>query len=501
MQDHEDAITTRLEKSAPAGGANCEWPRQFCPWAEEWPDARSLCRSARRFQWRLRPPSLGDLKLLLAEAVRHGTPIYPISRGCNWGYGSHLPSRDGGVVVDMSHFNKIGELDRASLSVRIEPGVTQSELATFLAANAPELVCNVTGAGCATSVLGNAIDRGIGYLGEKNKDVFSLEVLLADGSLVSPTAERNHNARSQPAGLDTDALFFQTNFGVVVAGRIRFRRRQETEDAIIIEGPFEEVLATLKAAYDNQLCTHPTHIASPGRSHRLGFGLLRNLWGRDPTALEVERCFPEKNSFTALVPIHGRRRVVNIAWSEFRRLAAPGVRLHRVNARRIAFATWVCRKLGAKYLAARIAAIRPILAMTWGEPSDAGLTALDGMSDGNPDHAADGAIYGNAISDCDAATADEVCAIVRRIWSDSAFTWQVLSQCCIITIYTLHFHTDEAAAAHGANQEIIAALRAAGLPPYRLDINTAAPRGAEAVTARLKAALDPTHTLAPGRYE
>ena len=501
MHDHGNFAIGAPGAPAQANTATCEWPRQFAPWAEESPDARSLCRSQRKFQWRLRPPSLDDLRVVLVEAAKHGTPLYPISRGCNWGYGSHLPARDGGVVVDLSRFNQIGDLDRSSLSVRIEPGVTQSELAAFLAAKAPDLVCNVTGAGCGTSVLGNAIDRGIGYLGEKNKDVFALEVLLADGSLLAPTAERNHPSRSQPSGLDTDALFFQTNFGVVVAGRIRFRRRQEAEDAILLEGPFEAVVATLKAGYDHQLFTHPTHLASPGRSHRLGFGLLRNLWGRDPTALEVERCFPEKNSFTALVPMHGRRRVVRAAWAELRRLAARGVRLHRVNARRISLATALCRYLGMKYLAARIAAIRPIAAMTWGEPSDAGLTSLDGMTDDDPDHADDGAIYGNAVSSCDAASAEAVAAIVRRGWSDAAFTWQVLSQSCIITIYTLHFRGDEATAAHAANQEIVTALRSAGFPPYRLDINTTAPRGAEAITARLKEALDRKRTLAPGRYE
>ena len=161
----------------------CVWPARFGSWAERAPDLRSLCRTVRSTPWRLRPPTAGDVREVLREAVRHRTPLWPVSRGCNWGYGSHLPARSGSVILDLGGLDAIGDLDRGSLSVRLEPGVTQAALFDFLRLHAPDLAFNVTGAGCGTSVIGNALERGIGYSGEKDRDVYALEVLLPDGSL------------------------------------------------------------------------------------------------------------------------------------------------------------------------------------------------------------------------------------------------------------------------------------------------------------------------------
>jgi len=438
---------------------------------------------------------------VLREAVIHRTPIWPISRGCNWGYGSHLPARNGSVVLDLSRLDAIGDLDRASLSVRIEPGVTQAALFDFLRLHAPDLTFNVTGAGSATSVLGNALERGIGYGGERDQEVFAIEALLPDGTVVGPAKGRNHKSRPQPAGLSTDELFFQSNFGIVLAARLRLRVRQEAEDALIIQGPFNPLITTLKRAYEQELIVNPTHVAEPGRTQRLGFGLLRALWNRDPTPEEVDRCFPEQHTFTGLVSLYGRRRVVNAAWRELRNMAGPGVILRRANARTLDLtAKWLGR-VGARYLAARLLAMRPILALTWGEPSDAGMTALDGYDSGDPDLASRGAIYGNAVSSFDAAEAKRAEGIVQSRWNDCAFTWILLDCRSILTIYTLHFDDAAALEAHAANSAIVRELRNAGFPPYRLDINTPAPPGAEAVVKRLKAAFDPLGLIAPGRYE
>jgi len=481
--------------------AECDWPARFGSWAERAPESRSLCRTARAIPWRLRPPTVGDVREVLREAARNGTPLFPVSRGRNWGYGSHLPSQSGSVVLDLGGLNAIGDLDRASLSVRIEPGVTQAELFEFLQVHAPDLAMNVTGSGLGTSVLGNALDRGMGYGGEKDRDVYAIEALLADGSSVGPADGLHHKSRRQPAGFWSDCLFFQGNFGVVVGARLRLRLHQEAEDAVILQGPFDSLVSTLKRAYAEQVVDKPTHISGPGRTGRLGFGLLRSLWGRDPTPQEVGRCFPEQGSFSALVPLNGRRRVVDAAWRELKAMAAPGVSLQRANAMKLDLAARWLGRLGARHKAARILALRPILALTWGQPSDAGLSSLDGYGGGDPDLAARGAIYGNAVSSVDPIEARRAEAIVAARWNDCAFTWIVLDSVCMITIYTLHFDDAAAGDVHDANRAIIGELRSAGLPQYRLDINTPAAPGAEGVVRRLKAAFDPLGLIAPGRYE
>jgi 4-cresol dehydrogenase (hydroxylating) len=478
----------------------CAWPGQFGSWAERAPDTRSLSRTVRETPWRLRPPTVDDVRGVLREAARHRTPLWPVSRGFNWGYGSHLPARNGSVILDLGALDAIGDLDRPSLSVRIEPGVTQAALHEFLRLNAPDLAFNVTGSGGGTSVLGNALERGIGYCGEKDTDLFALEVILPDGTAVGPSPGRHHRSRSHPAGLSTDALFFQSNLGIVVGARLRLRVRQEAEDAVILRGPFEEVVATLKGAYDARLISSPTHLAEPGRSRRLGQGLLRHLWRREPTPQEVARIFPEQDSYNGLVPIYGRRSVVNAAWRELRAGAAAGVKLQRVNAGTLAQAAKWLERVGARHKAARLRAYRPVLAFMWGEPSDAGLTSL-GAFGGNPDLSGRGAIYGNAVSAVESGEARRAEAIVRRHWAEAAFTWIILDGRCMITVYTLHFDDADGPAAHAANRAIVGDLRAASLPQYRLDIGTPGAPGAEAITDRLKAAFDPLGLVAPGRYE
>lgn len=479
----------------------CAWPARFGSWAERTPSSPTLCRSAREVPWRVRPPTVDDVREVIREAARNRTPLWPVSAGRNWGYGSHLPARDGSVVLDLGALSAIGDLDRPSLSVRIEPGVTQAALYDYLRLHAPDLAFNVTGSGGQTSVLGNALERGIGYSGEKDRELYAFEVLLSDGSRVGPVGGRNHKARSHPAGPSTDGLFFQSNFGVVLGARLKLRVRQQAEYAVVLQGSMERVIGALKAAYDENLISHPTHVSEPGRTQRLGFGLLRNLWKREPTAAEVERCFPERNAYNGLVPLYGRRKVVNAAWSEMSRLAGPGLQMRRANARTLAGAAKWLGLVGARLQAARLLALRPLLALAWGEPSDVGLTSLDGYAAGDPDLAKRGAIYGNAVSSVSADEASRTSAIVRKHWKDCAFTWILLDGRCMVTIYTLHFDDAQAAEVHTANGEIVDELREAGLPPYRLGINLPAAPGAEDVTRRLKGAFDPLGIISPGRYE
>ena len=320
--------------------------------------------------------------------------------------------------------------------------MTQKALHDFLCGQCARTSRSTSrGPGALTSVLGNALDRGIGYAGEKDRDVYAIEALLSDGSLVGPAAGRNHRSRPHPAGPSTDALFFQSGYGIVVGARIRLRIRQEAEDALVLQGPIEPLLATLKRAYDEGLVSGPTHVSEPGRTQRLGFGLLRGLWRRDPTPAEVSPAL----SRTQLLQCAPWACAAAGGW-----WTPPGPRsagwrgsgdrgcAGRARQRLASAAKWL-RIAGARNQSTRLLAIRPLLALVWGEPSDVGLASLDGFRDGNPDLLERGAIYGNAVSSVGEAQAKATSAIVRRHWAEAAFTWIILDGRCMITVYTLHF--------------------------------------------------------------
>lgn len=95
-------------------------------------------------------------------AQRHQVPVYPISTGHNWGYGTALPAQNNCVILDLSMLQKILHFDAEFGVVTLEPGVTQGMLADFLDnGNHPYLV-PVTGAGPTCSLLANALERGYG---------------------------------------------------------------------------------------------------------------------------------------------------------------------------------------------------------------------------------------------------------------------------------------------------------------------------------------------------
>src|SRR5262245_24076721 len=73
----------------------------------------------------LLPRSEEDVARIVEIANRYRIPLYTVSTGHNWGYGSALPVQDLSVIVDLSGMNRILEMDEELGLVTLEPGVTQ----------------------------------------------------------------------------------------------------------------------------------------------------------------------------------------------------------------------------------------------------------------------------------------------------------------------------------------------------------------------------------------
>lgn len=133
------------------------------------------------------PMSVEEVTAIVRYARSSKVPLYPISKGFNWGYGSRSPVVENCGLVDLGKMNRI--LNAESISVNnpvavIEPGVTQMQLYDFLQNHCPELTFNVTGSGKETSIIGNALDRGVGYSGPRREDLFGLEIVLGTGEIL-----------------------------------------------------------------------------------------------------------------------------------------------------------------------------------------------------------------------------------------------------------------------------------------------------------------------------
>ena len=88
--------------------------------------------AVRRIPAALRILDGADLQEVMRIATRHQVPVYPISTGNNWGYGSALPPRDDCVILDLSGLTKVLDFDDEFGVVTLEPGVTQGMLSNAL---------------------------------------------------------------------------------------------------------------------------------------------------------------------------------------------------------------------------------------------------------------------------------------------------------------------------------------------------------------------------------
>lgn len=164
------------------------------------------------------PNSIDELREIVTTANKEARPVYPISTGHNWGLGSKLPIQDSDLIV-LRKLNEIVEVNEDLAYARVQPGVTQLQLAEHLAKNHPELILNVTGGSARSSILGNAVERGSGKNGQRANDIRELKVMLASGEEFStgfgnmPSAGPSYYKFG--LGPDITHLFTQSNYGIV----------------------------------------------------------------------------------------------------------------------------------------------------------------------------------------------------------------------------------------------------------------------------------------------
>ena len=166
------------------------------------------------------PTSVEEIQAALKVANQYRLPLWPISRGKNLGYGGTAPVLTGAVVMDLSRMKAI-QFDEKLGTVLIEPGVGFYDLYDYIRKNDLPYWLSTPGNSWG-SVMGNALDRGVGYTpyGENTKNICGLEVVLPNGDLVRTGMGAFSGAptwQAYPYGFGPawDQMFVQSNFGVV----------------------------------------------------------------------------------------------------------------------------------------------------------------------------------------------------------------------------------------------------------------------------------------------
>ena len=499
----------------------------------------NVCDFRRTLACVLRPRTVEDVQALVRTANRHNASLHPISRGRNWGMGSRLPPRDGAAIVDLGDLNRIREVNAPMRYAVVEAGVTQSQLYAHLCEHGLPLMMNVTGSTGDTSLVGNALDRGVGYFSSRATALSGLEVVLGTGELIRTGfghyagAATTHLYR-HGLGPSLDGLFAQGNFGIVTAAGFELLPRPAANLAFIVRLEREEQLPplidALAALRREGAIETVVHVANRERSEitlaPLLYEQLQALGidtGADPRAYTEAMIRREGfGPWSAVggVPGSGGRR--RWACARIRAALRGKARLlflsgaQMVAARRLlgafAFVPWFRRKL------ALVNAVEPVSNLALGIPADATLKGVYGPLRGeypggpDPDQSRCGMLYclpvlparGDAVRECLAETR----AIFARHGFTAYLTVNLLDDRSLEGVISLTFHRDDPGRAEAARtciREAEAYYLRAGWPPYRVGIESfdlvVRPDDPYWKTVRdLKLALDPNHIISPGRY-
>ncbi|XP_015999317.2 probable D-lactate dehydrogenase, mitochondrial [Rousettus aegyptiacus] len=167
------------------------------------------------------PQNVEQVSQLAALCHREGVPIIPFGTGT--GIEGGVCAVQGGVCINLTHMDRILELNTGDFSVVVEPGVTRKMLNTHLRdtglwfpvdPGADASLCGMA----ATGASGTTTVR----YGTMRENVLNLEVVLPDGQLLH-TAGPGRHFRKSAAGYNLTGLFVgsEGTLGLITATTLR----------------------------------------------------------------------------------------------------------------------------------------------------------------------------------------------------------------------------------------------------------------------------------------
>jgi 4-cresol dehydrogenase (hydroxylating) len=495
----------------------------------------------------VRPGNRAEVEACVRVAARHGTPLYPVSRGRNWGYGSRVPPRDGSILLELGRLDRIVEHDEELAYVTVQPGVTFRQLHQFLRARRSRLMLCPVASTPDASIIGNILERGIGNgpYADRLRHVCGLEVVTPTGEVLRTGAgrwTRAQAARVHPWGTGPalDGLFTQASFGIVTELTLWLLPLPEIAQVHLVRIDRPDGLGPV---IDELRHAVLAGILRPGASFyndlRAASFQQRFPWAElgEPPLTPAYRAttrarfgawsgsivaYPSSARHAALIRDELDARLG--PWvSELRRVEASGDELVQLIEGRAP------ERPGAGIE-------RFLLEVAVGVPSERGLAAaywrkrrLPDAASLHPDRDRCGVLWCAPAVPMLGVHTRRVSEIVEQLVAAHGFEPMISFQCiterCIYAIVPIFFDRDvpgEDARALACYRQLAARLTEAGFPPYRqivasegasVGASVGASEGAagaaagealppfEAFVARMKAAVDPAHILAPGRYE
>lgn len=484
----------------------------------------------------VRPSSTSEVQRVVEVANQHGLPLYPISRGRNWGLGSRLPIRDGACIVDLSRMNRIREVSERQHYAVVEPGVTQQQVHDYLRERDLPLIINVIGSGRETSLLGNALERGIGYFASRADSLSGLEVVMGNGRILHTGFGHYEGSRithiyRHGVGPGLQGLFQQSNFGIVTAAGIELLPWTDRHCSVIarIEAP-DRLAGLLDALGDlrrRELVRMVAHVSNRYRTLCTLAPLVYEQLGPGRTREAAEDILQRAGfgAWSAVASISGTAAQLRLTVGEIRRALRGLASVSVLDDARLARARGLLTSLrflrGARERLMVLRAVEPVYGLSRGVPTDealkavhwaAGLEPPAAGADLDPDQSQAGYLYVLPLFPLDGRVAAEAArwaeGVAREYGLDAAMTFNLVDDRCLELVLSVSFRRDQADrvdAAHACAERLQREFMAQGYPPYRVGVQSMPLIVQEQdafwqVARDLKRVFDPNGIIAPGRY-
>lgn len=487
----------------------------------------------------LRPQDRAEVASVVRIAHQYGLPVYPISTGHNWGYGSALPARNGCALLDLSGLDRIVAFDAELGVVTLEPGVTQQMLSDFLDGGGHPYMVPTTGAGPHCSLLGNALERGFGVtpVADHFAAVTDIEAVLADGSTFRTALRElagDDLARLFKWGIGpySPGLFTQGNFGVVTQMSIVLARRPAcvkvalfslAEDNLLERGvdAVQRALSGLPGLVGGINLMNQHRVLAMAAPYPLDRGAPLQLIP-EPLVQQLGRQY-QILPWTGFGSLYGSERTVKAAQREMAAvLRGTASRLVFVSprlAQRIRQLSGAVPGALGQRLARTAGTLEASLALVAGRPSQVALPLAHWLRprrhehiDFDPSRDGAGLIWYAPLVPMRPALVRRFVAMVQEVTArfliEPLITLTSLNErlfeCTIPLLYDAE-HPTRRDAAHGCYDALLTAGQRLGVYPYRLGVdamhhyNRASPL-ASTFHARLRQGIDPQDILSPGRY-
>ncbi len=187
------------------------------------------------------PENVDQVSRIVQLCDEFRVPVWAFSRGHNWGYGTVLALQEGALIVILKRMNRIHEVNEELGYAVIEPGVSQGQLNEYLKNKGYNLWIDCTDSSPDGSLIGNALDKGVGYTpyGDHFDHLCGMEVVLASGEVITTGGVSSECPTRYTykwgVGPFVDGLFAQSNLGLVTKVGLWLMPKPEAFEMFVIQ--------------------------------------------------------------------------------------------------------------------------------------------------------------------------------------------------------------------------------------------------------------------------